>query len=201
QFARAMPARPSAQAPGKPPAQVLARVEREKAKKLLAQAQAQAKTSARLALDNGERGKAKPQTQPPARLALANVERSLPKSTTKTAGAKPLAKVEVDRNPVRPVLRLASAAPAPKGKNTVDERHSPTATGNKKDKLESAQRIAGRSDAQPKRNDVAVNMDKRDKRVETSASNRPEPRNANESRQTTLRLAGLRTSRLRVVAD
>jgi hypothetical protein len=145
--------------------------------------------------------KAKPQTQPPVRLALANAERSLPKSAAKTAGAKPLVKAEVDRNPVRPVLRLASAAPTPKGKNAGEERHPPTATGNRKGKPESAQKIAGRSDAQPKRNDVAVKADPRSKRVETSASNRPEPRNANESRQTTLRLAGLRTSRPRVVAD
>ncbi|CDH45018.1 septal ring lytic transglycosylase RlpA family protein [Candidatus Contendibacter odensensis] len=202
QFARAMPARPTAQAPGKPPAQVLARVEREKAKKLLAQAQAQAKTSTRLALANGERGKAKPQTQPPVRLALANVEHNPPKSAAKTAGAKPLAKAEIDRNPVRPALRLASAAPASKGRNIVEERQTPTATGNQKGKPEPARNIAGRSDAhQPKRNDGAVNAGQRITRVETSASNRPEPRNANESRQATLRLASSRINRPRIIAD
>ncbi|NJM12099.1 MAG: septal ring lytic transglycosylase RlpA family protein [Synechococcaceae cyanobacterium SM1_2_3] len=61
QFARATPARPSAQAPGKPPAQVLARIEREKARK------AQARAS--------------------LLLAQAPVDRNAPKTTTrKVAG-------------------------------------------------------------------------------------------------------------------
>lgn len=195
QFARAMPARPTAQAPGKPPAQVLARVEREKAKKLLAQAQAQAKTSTRLALASAERDKAKSRTQPPVRLALASVDRNAPKTTAKTAGAKSGVKTASDQPPAHPVLRLASAPPAP-------NRGAVVATGNKNSKPEPARNIAGRSDAhQPKRNDGAVNAGQRITRVETSASNRPEPRNANESRQATLRLASSRINRPRIIAD
>ena len=64
QFARAMPARPSAQAPGKPPAQVLARIEREKARK------AQARASLLLAQASLDRN------------------RSAPKATAKTADTK-----------------------------------------------------------------------------------------------------------------
>lgn len=201
QFARAMPARPSAQAPGKPPAQVLAQVEREKAKKLQAQAQAQAqaRASARLALAKGERGTAnKPQPQPPVRLALANVERNLPQPAAKTAGAKPLSKAGPDQ---RPALRLASAAPTSKGKDATSDRRTPAATGSRNGKPESAPKTAGRSDARSERNDVAISAGKHLARVESSAGSRSETRNAGESRQTAMRLAGLRINRPRIVAD
>ena len=116
----ARPDRPSAQAPSKSPTQILARLEREKAKKLpaapspvsspnssqspqaQAKTQAQARTSIRLALANGKRwpmvsrSKAKLQTHPLVQLALANAECGLPESTAKTAAAKPLAEATVD---------------------------------------------------------------------------------------------------------
>lgn len=178
QFARATPARPSAQAPGKPPAQVLAQIEREKARK------AQARAS--------------------LLLAQANVDRSAPKATTrKVAGARSGVKsVASVQSPARPAaLRLASATPAPtsKGKATAANRPAPVATASKNSKPDVTQKIAGRNAIRQERNAVAI---KTDKPVATSGGgNRPPSRNASPSQQTTLRLAGLRTNRSRIVAD
>ncbi len=176
QFARATPARPSAQAPGKPPAQVLARIEREKARK------AQARAS--------------------LLLAQANLDRSAPKATAKIADTKSAAKTKSVQNPARPAaLRLASASPTSKGKATAANRPAPVATASKNSKPDVTQKIAGRSAIRQERNAVAIKADKPGKPVVTSGGNRSPSRNANSSQQTTLRLAGLRTSRSRIVAD
>ena len=178
QFARAMPARPSAQAPGKPPAQVLARIEREKARK------AQARASLLLAQASLDRN------------------RSAPKATAKIADTKSAVKTKSVQNPARPAaLRLASATPTSKGKATTANRPAPVATASKNNKPDARQKIAGRSDVRQERNAVAIKADKPGKPVATSGGNRPPSRNANPSQQTTLRLAGLRTSRSRIVAD
>lgn len=108
QFARATPARPSAQEPGKPPAQVLARIEREREKaRLLAQAQVQAK-SARLAQASAERDKlVKASAQPPMRLASAYTERDKAKSQAQ-APARP-AQTMADRVLPKTMAKTADA--------------------------------------------------------------------------------------------
>lgn len=109
EFARAAPIRPSARAPGRPPARLLASMGQSK---LLAKTAD--KPLARLA--NGERNPSP--AKAPVRLALADVKRDASKPVAKATSAK-LARAEDNPNAGRAGGRPSSAVPVPKGKEVM----------------------------------------------------------------------------------
>lgn len=212
QFAHAKPVRSSAQAPGKPPAQVLARVEREREKaRLLAQAQ-----SARLAQASTARDKAANQSNIRLLAKQAQVEhRSVSGARiadikglgVKIADGKTPIKTAANRKPASPVLQVAAVAPEPKAKETKIKAQDgrtqlrQVAIGDKK--LGPAeQRKTANSDARPQARSDANNSGKKNIPTNAGVAGRPETRNiGSESKPTTLRLASLRMNRPRTTAD
>jgi len=146
EFARVAPIRPSARAPDRPPARLLASM-------------GQSKPLARLA--NGERNPSP--VKAPVRLALADVKRGAPKTVAKVTSAKP-ARAENDRNAGRGGSRPPSTVPVSKGKEAMAKPPVPATNANRHGK--------------------------------------PVPaRQAGVSRPTVVRLASLKISRSRGVAD
>ena len=124
EFAHATPIRPSAQAPGQPPARVQTSLERNPSP---------VKAPIRLAQADAKRAAPKASAKVPVRLALVDVERAAPKAVAKTANGK-LARAEDDRNPGRISSRPSSVAPVAKGKQAVVKPAVPTPSINRNGK-------------------------------------------------------------------
>lgn len=172
-FAQAAPLRPSAQAPGLPPARVLASLERNAppAKPPVRLAQAEERNTPKVVTKPapvklaqvGERNALKPGAKAPVRLALADVERNAPKMAAKPVGVKP-ARAEENHGSGRVATRLPAVTPAAKGREPSAKPVVPAAN--------------------------------------TSRTGKPvSPRQASESKPTTVRLASLKLNRARGVAD
>ncbi len=172
EFARAAPIRPSARAPGLPPARLaLASVERNTPPAMAKTANAKlaradvgrnppsVKTPARVA----ERNAPPAVTKTPMRVALADMGRNAPPAVARAANVKP-ARAEDSRNPVRAGIRPPSAAPAAKGREAVVKPPVPAANVNRAGKPAS-------------------------------------PRQASESKPMPVRLASLKPNRSRGIVD
>jgi len=206
-FAQAAPLRPSAQAPGLPPARVLASLERNAPP---------AKPPVRLAQAE-ERNTPKVVTKPaPVKLALADVERSAPKVVAKpviTKSAPPVVAKPViakrapaeERHALKPgakaPVRLAlatverSAPPAaPKAATVkparVEDNHNPGRAG-----IRPAVAAPAAKGREPSAKPVVP-------AANTSRTGKPvSPRQASEPKPTTVRLASLKLNRSRGVVD
>lgn len=143
EFAHAAPIRPSAQAPGLPPAR-LARVDAEPrnapsaAVKLVNVKLARAdmernptpvKTAPRPALAGG-RNAPPAMAKPPMRLAMADMGRNAPPAMAKAASVKPV-KAEDNRKPAQGNMRPLSVAPTAKGREAVTRPPVPAANPNR----------------------------------------------------------------------
>ena len=194
EFAHAAPIRPSAQAPGLPPARVLASLERNPTP---------TKPPVRLAQAE-ERNTPKVVAKPaPVKLALADVDRRAPKAAVRAANGKPALTVErsAPKAGMKPPVRLALAEV---------ERNAPPAAAKaapvKPARVED-NRNPGRGGIRP--SSVAPAAKGREALVKpvvpaanTSRTGKPvPPRQASESKPTTVRLASLKLSRARGVVD
>ncbi len=175
EFARAAPIRPSARAPGLPPAR-LARADTEPRN---APPVAVKSANVKLARADVERNPTQPvrtvpklarernappaTTKAPVRLALADTGQSAPPAMTKAAGVKP-ARAEDHRKPTQGNVRPSPIAPAAKGKETTAKPPVPAANANRPGKPVS-------------------------------------PRQAGEPKPMTVRLASLKPNRSRGVVD
>ena len=206
-FAQAAPLRPSAQAPGLPPARVLASLERNAppAKPPVRLAQAEERNTPKVV--------AKPA---PVKLALADVERSAPKVVAKPVITKPaplvVAKPVIakpapaeERHALKPgvkaPVRLALAtvernAPpaAPKAATVkparVEDNHNPGRAG-----IRPAVAAPAAKGREPSAKPVVP-------AANTSRTGKPvSPRQASEPKPTTVRLASLKLNRSRGVVD
>ena len=195
EFAHAAPIRPSVQAPGLPPARVLASLERNPTP---------TKPPVRLAQAEVERNAPKATAKPaPVKLALAEVERNAPKATAKPAPVK-LAQVE-ERHALKPGVK------APVRLTLADvERNAPPAAP-KAVTMKSARvednRNPGRAGIRPPA--VAPAAKGREPLAKPAApathvnhAGKPvSPRQASEPKPTTVRLASLKLNRARGVVD
>ena len=192
EFAHAAPIRPSAQAPGLPPARVLASLERNRAP---------AKPPVRLTQAEVVRNAPKAAVKPaPVKLAQAAVERMTPKAALQPAPVK-LAQAEAHH-----VLKPGVKAPARLALATV-ERNAPPAAATAKPARVEDNRNPGRMGVRPPA--VAPAAKGREPLAKppvpaanANRSSKPVlPRQASESKPTTVRLASLKFNRARGVVD